>query len=218
MKKALFVLFIFAIFSGCNTAKFSVQEKRVIKKNYKNSIMPLLSVFNSKDSVSLYKPSEKIVIDSTDKKLIKLIDLLYQTCNDPSNPGVGIAAPQVGINKRIIWVQRFDKENEPFEVYFNTEILNFSSLKSEGWEGCLSVPGYRGLVKRSDSILLKYDTFEKNNNIDTLTGFTAIIFQHEIDHLEGVLYIDRILNKSNLYTEEEYKKYINLFNKNSSDK
>ncbi len=179
--------------------------------------MPLLSVFNSKDSVSLYKPSDKFVVDSTDKKLKRLVDLMYQTCNDPSNPGVGIAAPQVGINKRIIWVQRFDKENEPFEVYFNTEIINFSSLKSEGWEGCLSVPGYRGLVKRSDTILLKYDTFEKNNNIDTLTGFTAIIFQHEIDHLEGILYIDRIFDKSNLYTEEEYVKYKSLLNKNSSD-
>ena len=127
--------------------------------------MPLLSVFNPKDSVSLHKTSDKLTVDSTDKKLKKLVELMYQTCNDPSNPGVGIAAPQVGINKRIIWVQRFDKKNEPFEVYFNTEILNFSTLKSEGWEGCLSVPGYRGLVNRSDTVLLKYDTFEKFNKM-----------------------------------------------------
>ena len=61
------------------------------------------------------------------------------------------------------------------------------------------------------------DIKEKVNNIDTITGFTAIIFQHEIDHLEGTLYIDRISDKSNLYTEEEYKNLINLLNKNSSD-
>ena len=217
MKKALLIISILAIFFSCNTAKFNIQEKRIIKKNYENSIMPLLVVSNHKDSISLHKISDKLIADSTDKKLKRLVDLMYFTCNDPSNPGVGIAAPQVGVNKRIIWVQRFDKENDPFEVYFNTEILNFSSVKLEGWEGCLSVPSYRGLVSRADTILLKYDTFAKQNNIDTLTGFTAIIFQHEIDHLEGMLYIDRISDKSDLYTEEEYVKYKSLLNKNSSD-
>lgn len=179
--------------------------------------MPLLSESNKKDSVILRMKSEKLIADSTNRKLKKLVDLMYHTCVDSANPGVGIAAPQVGIKKQIIWVQRFDKVNNPFEVYFNTEIINYSSIKKGGWEGCLSVPGYRGIVNRSDTIVLKYDTFEKKNNIDTITGFSAIIFQHEIDHLEGILYIDRIWDKSNLYTEEEYENYIKSFNKNDSD-
>ncbi|MCD4793136.1 MAG: peptide deformylase [Bacteroidales bacterium] len=199
----IFLLLFFAI--SCNTAKFSLRERRILKKEYEKNIMPLMLVSNKKDSVILYKRSNFFDADSTDRKLNKLVNLMYYTCIDPLNPGVGIAAPQVGINKRIIWVQRFDKEKNPFEVYFNTEILYFSSSKSEGWEGCLSVPGYRGLVSRSDTVILKYDTFDKKNYIDTINGFTAVIFQHEIDHLEGILYTDRISDKTKIFTEEEYK-------------
>ena len=197
-------MLFFAI--SCNTAKFSLRERRILKKEYEKNIMPLMLVSNKKDSVILYKRSNFFDADSTDSKLNKLVELMYYTCIDSLNPGVGIAAPQVGINKRIIWVQRFDKKNTPFEVYFNAEILYLSSLKSEGWEGCLSVPDYRGLVTRSDTVILKYDTFDKKNYIDTVNGFTAVIFQHEIDHLERILYTDRISDKNKLYTEEEYKR------------
>ncbi len=161
-------------------------------------------VSNKTDSVILYTKSKTFKVDRNDRKLKKLVNLMYETCNDTANAGVGIAAPQVGVNKRIVWVQRFDKEKEPFEVYFNIEITSFSSTKKEGWEGCLSVPSYRGIVNRSDSIVIKYDTFKEQNITETISGFTAVIFQHEIDHLEGILYTDRIFDKTKLYTDEEY--------------
>ncbi len=209
MKRILSAFAVFSlIFTSCNTAKFSLKEKNRIKKEYKENIMPLMLVSNKADSVILYKKSSSFKVNNKDEKLKKFVELLYNTCNDPSNPGVGIAAPQVGINKRIIWVQRFDKKEKPFEVYFNIEITKYSVSKSDGWEGCLSVPDYRGIVRRSDTIEIKYDTFDSQNVTETVSDFTAVIFQHETDHLEGILYTDRIFDKSKLYTDEEYKKFI----------
>jgi len=216
MKRLLYIIPITILFlASCNIAKFSITEKTIIKQKYERSIMPLMLVSNKTDSITLYTKSKSFKISNKDRKLKKLVNLMYETCNDTANAGVGIAAPQVGINKRIVWVQRFDKKNNPFEVYFNIEITSFSPLKSEGWEGCLSVPNYRGLVNRSDSIIIKYDTFKKQNIIETIKGFTAVIFQHEIDHLEGILFTDRIFDKTKLYTDEEYERIFKT--KNNSE-
>ncbi len=203
------------ILAGCNSTKFSISEKKRINAEYENKIMPLMLVTDKADSVILYTKSINLKVNSDDEKLKTLVDLMYNTCKDPSNPGVGIAAPQVGVNKRIIWVQRFDKKDKPFEVYFNIRIKKYSVSKSDGTEGCLSVPGYRGIVNRSDTIVINYDTFDKHDITETVNGFTAVIFQHEIDHLNGILYIDRIPDKSNLYTKEEYNKLFKA--KNSSN-
>ena len=97
-------------------------------------------------------------------------------------------------------VQRFDKVGEPFEVYANVKIVWMSDSLAYGPEGCLSVPDRRGNVLRSQEIVIEYaDIAALQRGLadipmarDTVTGFTAVIFQHEIDHLEGVLYIDRL--------------------------
>ncbi len=205
MKRILYTAIVISvIFASCNTAKFSLKERQLILKKYSEKIMPLMLVSNKPDSVILYTESTDFEVNSKDKKLKKLVDLMYHTCIDSTNPGVGIAAPQLGVNKRIIWVQRFDKTQKPFEVYFNIKIKKYSSSKSDGWEGCLSIPGYRGIVRRSDTIVINYDTFNKKNITETVSGFTAVIFQHETDHLNGILYTDRIFDKSKLYTDEEY--------------
>ena len=139
---------------------------------------------------------------------------MVTTVTHPSQDGVGIAGPQVGINRRIVAVQRFDKEivqpdgsiTNPFEVYSNIRIIWQSDSLALGPEGCISVPDRRGDVLRSQEIVIEY---ADNNAIrngatrnratddiptvrDTVRGFTAVIFQHEIDHLDGILYIDRI--------------------------
>lgn len=107
--------------------------------------------------------------------------------------GVGIAAPQVGILKNIIWVQRFDKENLPFEVYLNPVIKNYSERKQTFREGCLSIPDRTDILdSRAFSILIEYDTMEAEHKIETVEGFTSVIFQHEIDHLNGILYLDHL--------------------------
>ena len=184
--------------SSCSSNRFTLREKRIINQTEANELMTLMLVPNTKDSIILYKKSKNIKPDSTNKHLTKLINNMFVTVRDPENPGVGIAAPQVGISKRIIWVQRFDKTDLPFEVYLNPRIVYYSESKSDGKEGCLSIPGYRGIVNRSDTIIINYDYLKQHNLTDTVSGFTAIIFQHETDHLEGILYTDRIDDKSKL--------------------
>lgn len=123
----------------------------------------------------------------------RLAASMIETVNNPENEGVGIAAPQVGLLVRMVAVQRFDKSGEPFEIYINPEIVERSDSLVVSSEGCLSVPNHRGEVMRSARILLNYRnaiTFEPQS--EWIDGFTAIIFQHEIDHLDGIIYTDHL--------------------------
>ena len=132
----------------------------------------------------------------------KLCRLMISTVTHPSQDGVGIAGPQVGLNRRVIAVQRFDKEGFPFEVYPNIRIVWASDSLACGPEGCLSVPDMRGDVMRSTEIVIEYTDMEQLEGRrgrcplpvirDTVKGFTAVIFQHETDHLDGILYTDRL--------------------------
>ena len=88
-------------------------------------------------------------------------------------------------------VQRFDKAGEPFEFFLNPEIIAMLGENKPGGEGCLSVPDMRGVVSRSHHIVLRYRDVDFVEHTDTIEGFTAVIFQHEVDHLDGVLYIDK---------------------------
>ena len=128
----------------------------------------------------------------------RLCSLMVATVTHPSQDGVGIAGPQVGLNRRIVAVQRFDKEGELFEVYPNIRIIWKADSLAYGPEGCLSVPDRREEVARSQEIIIEYADVSalKGSDIpmvrDTIKGFTAVIFQHETDHLDGILYIDRL--------------------------
>ena len=117
---------------------------------------------------------------------------MLATVQDPSEDGVGIAGPQVGISRRIVAVQRFDKPGEPFEVYPNIRIVATHGDLCPGPEGCLSVPGLRGDVMRWRDIDITYSLGPRDTT-ERVQGFTAVIFQHECDHLDGVLYIDKVV-------------------------
>jgi peptide deformylase len=80
----------------------------------------------------------------------------------------------------------------------------------KGWEGCLSVPGIRGLVPRYQTIEVKYTDHNGNLQKQELTDFIARIFQHEYDHLEGLVFLDRVENNQDLISEEEYQKSLIL--------
>lgn len=121
---------------------------------------------------------------------------MFATVRDPNHPGVGIAAPQIGINKNLIWVQRFDKPDQPFEFYVNPKILWRSKLKRKGAEGCLSIPNRKEDVLRSYAIRLQYINKEGKVIEENIEGFTAVIFQHETDHLFGILFPDRLEEQS----------------------
>ena len=121
----------------------------------------------------------------------KLADKMVKTLEN-TDGGVGIAAPQVGINRRVVAVQRVDKEGEPIEVYANIGIEQMRGPMEPGPEGCLSVPDRRGDVLRYQDITIRYTDVSGKVVREDVSGFAAVIFQHEADHLDGVLYIDKI--------------------------
>ena len=145
------------------------------------------------DKAILRKPSKDVPQSALDSPELKtLLAKMLKTVQDPSQDGVGIAAPQVGINRRIVLVQRFDKADEPFECYVNVRVDSlYGDLKS-GPEGCLSVPPFRGIVPRYTKADISYASLPDGRRLhETVEGYTAIIFQHECDHLDGILYTDR---------------------------
>jgi peptide deformylase len=189
--KTQIVIYIIVVLiaASCQSNRLTYSEKKLIKTGPADSALYVLSVFNAEDAVVLRKIS-KPVNRPDNKHMVLLTQRMLSTVTDPDVGGVGIAAPQVGINRRLILVQRFDKEGEPFEAYFNPVIVYNSTETVTRDEGCLSIPGCRGPVERPDLIEIKYIHPEGNEVIETVQGFTARIFQHEIDHLNGVLYTD----------------------------
>ncbi len=125
------------------------------------------------------------------EQLQTLIRKMYRTLTDPSQDGVGIAAPQVGINRRLVLVMRYDKPGQPIEPYLNIQIDSLLGEPVPGPEGCLSVPPYRGVVKRSPRVQISYLQRDGTPVTEQVEGYSAVIFQHECDHLDGILYTDR---------------------------
>ncbi|NLE58123.1 MAG: peptide deformylase [Planctomycetes bacterium] len=126
-------------------------------------------------------------------ELRQLIDDMVETMR--SAPGVGLAAPQVNVSERIIVLELPADEEEglPAELYtyVNPEIVKVSRETESGDEGCLSIPGYLGEVDRHVEILVRgQDAYGKPQRIKAY-DYLARIFQHEIDHLDGVLFIDK---------------------------
>lgn len=111
-----------------------------------------------------------------------------------AEPGVGLAAPQVGVSLRVIVVEYGEDEKEVsaprLYTVVNPEIIRFSEEIELGIEGCLSVPGFAGEVNRSLSITLKGQNLKGKAMRIKAKGWLARIFQHEIDHLNGILFID----------------------------
>jgi peptide deformylase len=182
-----------SLFFSCERSVFSKEDIKRISDGGVMEIMPLSVITDKSDSLQLRKISKAIIKKDIESETMKLFRLrLLATVNDTVNPGVGIAAPQVGVNVKMIYVQRFDKQGEPFEVYYNPVIYEYGDSIKSGREGCLSVPGVMGYVDRSQDIVIEYLDSTGISKNEKISGFTAVIFQHEIDHLNGILYFDRI--------------------------
>ena len=192
MKKIAFVLMAAVALSACSGSVWKAEERRLIMDG--DGIMRVLTVDDPADSVILRTPSSELGPDAVKSpEYEKLARRMLLTVTDPSQDGVGIAGPQVGVLRRVVAVQRFDKPGEPFEVYPDIRILNFRGEPVCGAEGCLSVPGRRGEVLRWRDIDIAYTSpATLKDTVETVQGFTAVIFQHECDHLDGVLYTDKI--------------------------
>ncbi len=145
-----------------------------------------------------------------DSRFEETIADLMATCEAAN--GVGIAAPQVALPVRLFIVASRPSPRYPHAptmaptAMINPEIVDRSGELVAGWEGCLSVPGTRGLVLRDRAIAVTY--FNKFGEFvhQELTDFVARIFQHELDHLDGILFPDRVPNLTDLITEAEYLK------------
>ena len=175
--------------SACAGSGWTERERMIISRS--DSVMFVTTL--PEDSVQLRTPSIDVEAGQLQSEELKsLMAKMLRTVTDPSQDGVGIAAPQVGINRRIIWVQRLDKEDEPFECYVNIRVDSLYGETTHGREGCLSVPGYSGFVPRKTDVIISYADLESGETQkEHVNGYTAIIFQHECDHLDGILYIDK---------------------------
>jgi len=203
LKSILFLTLIFLI-TACSGTKnlnakdlnesgFTKAEINLIMQRDSSIPMRVYKINSKSDSLLLRTKSSHVTVNPNDPILQNFVNRLYSTVRDSMSLGVGIAAPQVGILKNIIWVQRFDKEEFPFEVYLNPKIIQYSDQKQTFIEGCLSIPDRsETLYNRSYSIQIAYDTMENTHKTETVEGFTSVIFQHEIDHLNGILYLDHL--------------------------
>lgn len=181
---------------ACNSSNtFTETELNLIGNSADAGKMTVLQTTAKADSLLLRQVSADFTPEDLRSAPYAILQSrLLATVNDPDHPGVGIAAPQVGILRNLIAVQRFDKEGEPFEFYANPVIEVYGEQTAIGMEGCLSVPDRSEAVNRSQSIVLSYLHEATGERIrETVEGFTAVIFQHEVDHLNGILYIDRMV-------------------------
>ncbi len=179
--------------SNSNASVFSKEEIQLILTGKSDEPMRVLLITKPKDSIILRSKSLNFIVKKNDTILQIFTKRLYKTVRDSATRGVGIAAPQVGILKKIIWIQRFDKEENPFEVYYNPRITKYTDLKQDVLEGCLSIPNVRETThNRSYAVLLEYDNYKGQHKCEMIEAFTAVIFQHEIDHLNGILFTDHL--------------------------
>ena len=157
---------------------------------------------------SLRTPANRIVkVDDSIRKLVK--DMLITMY---SSKGIGLAAPQVGIQKRLLVIDlNFEDPNAPPMVFINPEIISSSASLDTYEEGCLSIPGVYLNVLRPSSIKLSYrDEMGRPKKMNA-DGLMARCIQHEIDHLNGVCFVDKVTD------EEELKKQLNENNFKRSD-
>ena len=155
-------------------------------------------------------PYPKELIGSTEFE--SLVDDMRETLH--ASGGIGLAAPQISIGYRLAVIEientmtRYGEiEPVPFEIYINPRITVISPEAAGYWEGCLSVPGITGYVERPQHIRVDYTDRKGEPASREAHDFLATVFQHEFDHLDGLLYIDRITDKSRLAFDEEYLKF-----------
>lgn len=161
------------------------------------AVLPITTGINNPILRSLSKPVKVI-----DKKIKKLVADMIETMF--AAEGIGIAAPQVGVNLRIYIARlNFDTPREMVVAMINPEFHNLSAKIDEGEEGCLSIPKKFGIVPRHSEVTIIYSDLKNNRITLNLDGLNARIMQHEMDHLNAMLIADRFISE---VTEERKKR------------
>ncbi len=161
----------------------------ILREKCEEIVLPL-----SKDEEKTIQDMIEYLRNSQDEELSKKYGI---------RPGVGLAAPQIGINKKMLVILSYDEEGKlHFYPMINPKLISYSEEKTylEGGEGCLSVDrNVKGLVHRAKRVTVETYLYTENKLLHVrlrLKGYIAVIFQHEYDHLNGILFVDRI-NKNN---------------------
>jgi len=179
--------------------KFTKEEKAFILEGDVKTGLPIYQTDKKEQQKVLLAQSQDI--SPKDKTLPILVERM-RLALAATEGGVGIAAPQVGVNRRVVLVQRFDKTDYPVEYFINPKILWRSELLNKGLEGDLSIDKFREPFYRSYSIRLEYYDLQNKKHDEMVEGFTAVIFQHEIDHLSGILISDKFKKEKGLQYKE----------------
>ena len=164
--------------------------------------MSVLEILTIPDKRLKHKSSDVEIFDNKLRETVKdLYDTLYASGN-----GIGLAAPQVGIEKRIIVID-IKQDGEPSPITFINPKIIFSSEENDiNEEGCLSIPGYYADVKRPRMVEVEWSNLKGKKFKKRLTGLISICIQHEIDHLNGILFIDYLSNLKRRRAYEKVKK------------
>jgi len=143
----------------------------------------------------------------------RLLEDMVDTLHDYG--GIGLAAPQIDVPMRLAIIElpggpsRYGELRAiPLTVFVNPVLRVLDDSSAGYWEGCLSVPGLRGFVARPQHVEVRYEDQEAKSSVITLQGFSATVVQHEFDHLDGRLYVDRITDHAKLVFEDEFVRHI----------
>ncbi len=150
--------------------------------------MTLLPIILAPDPILRKKATKVIEIDST---IIKILNDMTETMYNA--PGIGLAAQQVGLLKRLIVMDCSKDEKKPSLCkMINPEIIRKSDKITKMEEGCLSLPGFNAEIKRYSNVTVSFDDINGEKNEFEAEGLEAVCLQHEIDHLNGILFIDHL--------------------------
>lgn len=163
---------------------------------------------------TLRRPARKLLAEELGSATVqRLVADMIDTLHDYG--GVGLAAPQVNESVRLVVVEvaggatRYGElKPVPLTVCVNPEVDVLDERRAGFWEGCLSIPGLRGYVERPRGIRARFIDLHGAEQVITAQGFLATVLQHEFDHLDGRLYIDRVDDPARLAFEEEYMRYV----------
>jgi len=189
------------VWNCTSTHQLENEKGYVLTKNQKEHIytgttnepMRIWLITNPEDSILLRTKSTNFELPKDAKDAEFLASRMLATVTDSASLGVGIAAPQVGVLKNLILVQRFDLVDEPIVAYYNPKITSYSKLKQPCLEGCLSIPNKMDTTRnRAYAIILEHELLNGEHKQELVEDFTAVIFQHEIDHLNGILFLDHL--------------------------
>ena len=142
-------------------------------------------------------------VDVVDDELRQLIDDMFETMYEA--PGIGLAATQVNVHKRVVVMDLSEDRSEP-RVFINPEFESLTDEMDQYQEGCLSVPEYYAKVSRSATVKVRFQDLDEKTHVIEAQGLTSVACQHEIDHLNGILFVDHLSPLKRSIFRKKWKK------------